>query len=339
MKKQLSKICAYFFLCLNITTQVYAECKNNDPYSYDTQKNAQCCCQIPCYFNPCIRDKKKEFLIKGDILYWVGSLCGLEGAFGKTTINSVGVDSYTTITLSQIDREPSFKWNPGFRIGAELLSCCLHLDTYWTHFRGKGKYKQGDQFGKWKVKYDTLDLLFGYKFYPCSWICLKPFIGARGAEIRQRLFSHLITTKIDLPTITTPTTDLNDKEHFWGIGPEFGIESNWYLGHRFSLFCTLDAVTYYGHVSGRYYDTDVFISLSTTNINNIEKKHCFNNLSTDATIGIRWDKYICTCDTDIHIMLKLGAEQHRIYDLSDLGADGSLSLDGVFAELGIGFLF
>lgn len=319
---------------------------NNDEISYYKSNccymNESCCCKVPYCFNPCYCKKKNEFLIHGDFLYWRASLSGLEGAFGNTSLVTSQIPLFTFRTLVQTDVEPKFKWRPGFRVGANLLVHCLDIEADWTHYNGLGRLTNGDQFGKWKVRYDTIDLTFGYKFYPCSRLCIKPDIGLRGAEIRQHLNSHLITVQFnpaDDPALTTPLTDMNDSERFYGLGPQAGVEADWYIGRLFSLYFSVDAVGYYGHVSGKYFDTDLFSSLSVENINNVEKKHCFNNLSTDAAIGIRFDKYFCTCNCNTHVMFKLGLEQHRLYELSYLGTDGSLSIDGGFFEAGIGLLF
>lgn len=62
-------------------------------------------------------------------------------------------------------------------------------------------------------------------------------------------------------------------------------------------------------------------------------------LSLDGAIGIRWDKFTCCSSVDTHVLVKIGLEQHRIYDFSNLGSDGSLSLDGGVLEVGFGLRF
>jgi hypothetical protein len=168
---------------------------------------------------------------------------------------------------------------------------------------------------------------------------LRPFIGLRGARIHHRLKSHLETLfTSSLIGNNTVFTDKNDKEHFWGIGPQIGFDANWYVGYNFSFYGSFDVVTYYGDVRGKNLDTDTFTK--TVSVSNGRRKHCFNNVATDAALGIRWDSCsTCFCGCDVCLMLKLGVEQHRIYDFSDLGSDGNLSLDGGIFAAGISFSY
>lgn len=326
------------FLCLlaAATSMVQANAvqQTNSDYSCCETKR---CCNPSCYFKPC--SEASEILITGDFLYWKGALRGLEGAFGKTSIVISGQNQITTTTLTETDQEPHFKWRPGFRVGATYLLDCFDTDLNWTHFHGYGKHSNDNQNGRWKIKYDTLDLLFGYKFYPCDRFLIKPFIGLRGAKIHQTLHSHLETIKIEPLSVLTAITNLNDREKFWGLAPQIGLEADLYLGFDLSLYVTVDAVNYFGHVNSKNIDTDTFASLAAVNVSAWRKKHNFDSFGMDDSIGIRWDKFFCDCCYSMHLMLKLGLEQHRIYDFSDLGSDGSLSLDGAFAEAGFGYLF
>ena len=170
---------------------------------------------------------------------------------------------------------------------------------------------------------------------PCFY--LKPFIGVRGARIRQRLNSHLETFFTTLTANTTVLTQKDDKENFWGIGPQLGICADWYLGCNFSLYGSFAVVNYYGNVNRKNFDTDIFTR--TISVSHSKSKHCFNNVGTDAALGIRWDYTKCFCCCEMELMLQLGAEQHRIYDFSNLGNDGNLSLDGGVFAAGIGFRY
>jgi hypothetical protein len=281
-----------------------------------------------------------EVLLKGELLVWRGALSGLEAAFGKTFITTVNQDQLQVTTLKESNKKPNYKWRAGFRLGAEFMfERNFNLETDWTHFNGYANHEnQEDKNGHWKLDYDTIDLTIAHNFYPCHRFFVKPFIGLRGAIIHQKLESNLVTTKTDIEqVVTTITTKLDDKEKFWGVGPELGIEADWYLGWDLSVYAMFDAVPYYGNVHSKNDDVDTI--LSTKNINDIKGNSCFNSIGTDGAIGIRWDKYLCYKNCDVHILLKLGLEQHRIYEFSNLGADGSLSLDGGVFEAGVGFRF
>lgn len=296
----------------------------------DCNKSTDCapsCCDT----QPCL------ISFKAELLYWRPELCGLEGAFGNTTILTTVNGNTTTTRVKESSKKPSNKWSPGFRVGADIAMNCVDVELDWTHFDGRSNFRDYLQHGRWKIKYDAIDLTFGREFCVASCFYLKPFIGLRATKIHQRLKSHLVT--LFTPAIagnSTVITDKNDKEDFWGIGPEIGLYADWNLGCNFSLYGKFDVVSYYGDVNAKNYDVDTFPR--SVSICDGKKKSCFNNIATDIEIGVRWDTCTtCFCGCDVRFNLKLGLEQHRIYDFSDLGSDGNLSLDGGVFGAGITF--
>jgi len=277
-----------------------------------------------------------EINFRGEGLYWIAHLGGLESAFGNTTIATTVTPGVITTTVTEENVEPDFEWNPGFRVGADMAFTCFTLGADWTHYNGRASYNKDNQNGEWKIKYDVIDVIFGRRFCVAPCFYFKPFIGARGLKIHQTLQSHLPILFTAITGNNTVFADMNDKEDFWGIGPELGIEGNWYMGCNFSLYGTFDVVSYYGEVKTENFDTDTFTI--TVSANNSKKKYAFNTIGT-ATIGFRWDKTWSQCNYDVLFMLKAGLEQHRIYDFSNLGKDGTLSLDGAVFGAGIGFRY
>jgi len=70
----------------------------------------------------------------------------------------------------------------------------------------------------------------------------------RGLLIQQSLKANLpvqLTTLIESDSVYSVK---DDKEHFWGIGPELGLEADWYMGWNWSLYASFDVVSYYGRV-------------------------------------------------------------------------------------------
>jgi len=284
------------------------------------------------------RDCKIGFY--GELLYWRPELCGLESAFGDTTISTtVSESAITTTTVTEKDKEPHSKWNTGYRVGADVIFNCFDIELQWTHFDGHAKFSENTQFGKWKIKYDAIDLTFGRYFNAASCIYLKPFIGVRGLRVHQKLKSHLETLfTSSLIGNNTVLTDKDDKEDFRGVGPQIGLYADWYLGCNFSIYGSFAVVSYYGEVKGKNHDTDTFTS--TVSVCDGKRDSCFNNIGTDLALGVRWEtRSTCFCGCDVNLMLKLGVEQHRIYDFSDLGSDGNLSLDGGVFAAGVNFSY
>ena len=147
----------FITIAITIAIQCFSKSKElgNENSNNFCDKQYSCC--TPSLYRHVYNSKKKEFLIKADFLYWQGKLCGLEGAFGNTSVvvdnNTPGIE---TTTLTEIDRNPNFKWRPGFKIGAEFLVNCFNFDLYWTCFHGRATYSDNAQHGNWKLKYNTI---------------------------------------------------------------------------------------------------------------------------------------------------------------------------------------
>jgi len=278
-----------------------------------------------------------EVNFKGELLYWRPELGGLESAFGTTSITSTVASGIVSTTVTELDEDPKSKWNAGFRVGADVVFDCYDVELDWTHFNGSAHFNECDNYGHWKIRYDAIDLTLAERFCvtPCFYV--KPFIGLRAVQIHQSLHSHLETLVTSLVGSNTVLSEMDDKENFWGVGPEVGIEADWYLGCNLSVYGCFDIVTYYGDIRGKNHDTDLFTT--TESIANVKRNHCFNSIGTDAAIGFRWNKIWCCSCYETNLMVKLGAEQHRIYDFSNLGSDGTLSMDGGVFAVGVGFRY
>ena len=336
-------------MSLAITAQVYADQCNSCDAPTQCHKPAPCCQPTPCCTPACHPSPYcgpnclpapfcGEVNFKGELLYWTPELGGLESAFGTTTIaTTVSPDAITTTTTTEVDHDPDSKWDFGFRVGADVAYTCFDLETDWTHFDGHANFHHEDQHGNWKVHYDVIDLTIGRRCCASPCVYFKPYIGLRGARIRQSLDTHLETLFTALIGNNIVNSDRHDHEKYLGIGPQLGLEANWYLGCNFSLYGNVDAVTYYGEVKSKNYDTDTFTS--TISVSDGRKHYRFLNIGTDGAIGFRYDKSWNVSCYAVNLMLKLGVEQHRIYELSNLGSDGTLSLDGGVFAVGIGFRY
>ena len=134
------------------------------------------CSQDPCE-QDCFAFQFEPVSIYGDVLYWRPQLCGLEAAFGFTGIETTVDDGFTTVNISECDREPTPEWNVGGRVGADAVWNCFDLGVEWTHFNGSAKYHADVQHGHWKIRYDVIDLTLGGLFRVGSRILLKPYFG------------------------------------------------------------------------------------------------------------------------------------------------------------------
>lgn len=319
------------YIALTTTLLILATAQvNASPFSL-----SRCCeadfCEIDCCNQPL------DVNIWAELLYLRPHLGGLEAAFGNTTISTTADAGVITTTIRESDREPHFQWSPGFRLGTDVALDCFDLELDWMHFDGDAKFRDTPQHGHWKIRYDAVDFTFGrcFRVNPCFYF--KPFVGIRAIGIHHKLKSHLETLFTAVIGNNTVLTDKDDKERFWGVGPELGFEVNFPMGCNFNIYGSFDVVTYYGYMRSRNFDTDTFTTI--VSVSNGKKKYGFDNIATDAEVGISWKKSICYCCYEVDLMVNLGLEQHRIYEFSKLGSDGTLSLDGGVFGAGIGFRY
>lgn len=316
-------------LLMTVTAQA-----NSDNYiasGYGLPENCEVCAP-PCCETSCCGG---EFKVWGELLYWTANLCGLESAFGDTLIETTVSQGIVTTTVTESHEEPHRKWNTGFRVGGNLEYNCWDLEGSWTQFHGHAKFRDGGQFGSWKLHYNVFDVLIGRAFTLAPCFTFEPFIGVRGLNVHQSLRSHLETTVVSLIGTSLVFTDKLDREKIWGIGPRVGVEADIGMFCNFSFYGIFGLTTFYGHTHAKNFDTDTFtITVSSCR----GKGHlCFDTLGTDLALGIRWDGSWCMCGCNINLMLKLGFDQQRIYQFSNLGSDGALSLYGGSFGAGVGF--
>ncbi len=306
------------------------------------EKPKSLCCPPNCspsqYAGPnCITSCHcKEINFRGEALYWVSSLGGLEAAFGTTKIATTVASGITTTTVTETDKAPDWKWRPGYRVGADFGFSCFVLEADWTHYKGHASFHKEGQNGSWNLKYDAIDLLFGRRCSVAPCFYFKPFLGVRGTRIHQTLKSNLETLFTSIIGNNTIPTVKNDKERFWGIGPELGVEADWHMGWNWSLYGSFDVVTYYGSIHTTTHNTDTFTTTISQSDGKISRP--FRSIATDASFGLRWDK-AWPVASEVLLTVKLGVEQHRIYDFSNLGSDGTLSMDGANLAASIGYRY
>lgn len=290
----------------------------------------------------CCNQSPSRFFIQADLLYWKTHLTGLELDFGTGTIAEDITDGLETITSTEFDADPHFKWNAGYRIGAGYQFACTpwEIGAVWTHFRDTGtrsKNEDADTVNRTKcsVKFNQFDLLLAYNECLGSSFNVKPFIGIRGAKIHESLEATLTTDITILPaTAVTQTRFLDDHEHYWGIGPMIGIQGDWGVGCGFSLYGAIAGSLLYGKYKLHFDDSEIITAPISRQTFTTDKRHLHGfDCNLDLAIGIRWET--CICDSYL-LNMKLGFEHHQYFNNSRLGANrGDLTFDGGIFSLGL----
>lgn len=146
---------------------------------------------------------------------------------------------------------------------------------------------------QWKLGLDIGDLLINRAFYQGKDVIVTPFVGLRGAWIRQNINVTItppsgIFTGLSYPTITS-----ENSSNSWAIGPRVGLDASYLLGMGFRLEGSTAGsllATQYTHVRHQENIATIGNTPSTigTEINNY---NCVRP-EVDLGLGLGWGKYL-----------------------------------------------
>ncbi len=253
--------------------------------------------------NPC------NVFVSGSFIYWQPIQENME----------LGVVSNTTDDLDLVngdDVDLHFRYKPGFKVGLGLNFDYDHWDTFveYTWFRAtehveknldcnnpdiallpawqipnflNPQYTSGSE--KWRLRMDLVNWDLARSYFVGKHLCFRPFIGLRGAFIRQNVdVDYTNVTPSDL--LIWPSTCVNESSRSWGIGPRMGLSSNWNFCNGFRLYGNGDV-----DVLFTQYDLRSKQSSAVTTANRyIVRKDDANYLRThlDLGLGLGWGTYL-----------------------------------------------
>jgi hypothetical protein len=140
---------------------------------------------------------------------------------------------------------------------------------------------------KWNLDYNIFDLEFGKEYLASVHLVLRPFIGLKGGWINQKTNSYWYDQKEVKYLFSESIEDLSN--NWWGIGPTFGLNSNWEFArlgsHSFCFFGDFSA----SFPLGSWRFSDVF----ENNLNQSVKivlPNVFGGLTMiRGFLGLSWD--------------------------------------------------
>jgi len=163
-----------------------------------------------------------------------------------------------------------FPWDYGFRIGAGYALPHDQWDTAlsWSWFRTEAAHRIPSQpsaliqpefdagflsganpqsmSARWSLLFNVFDWELGRKYSVGKDIFVQPFLGVKGGWIHQSIeakYNDLVLLVI------FPTTNFGKEHlenHFWGVGPSAGVNTQWNVGNFFSLLGDFSTATMWG---------------------------------------------------------------------------------------------
>lgn len=207
----------------------------------------------------------------------------------------------------------------------------------------------GDRlWGSESTKLDQIDLVGGQYIPIRSCLTLHPFAGLRWAEIRRTLDS----TNYDTPD--GQFTLFHQHSKFIGIGPNVGMDANYFLTPNFSLVASLGTSLLVGDVKPHVaIFADGFNVPGNTDFHHVTPKNKSHRIvpALDIKLGADYT-YIFDSSTLSNLSVELGWKFTEYFNSMDsiniltanaqgIGAtrssSGDLSLQGPYAELSVAF--
>ncbi len=254
--------------------------------------------------------QKNDFFFTGEYLLWHANESGL--AYGV----KVGTAATDIGTVQNI----RFDWDSGFRVGVgyRIPHDKWEITANWTRFTtdasGHTSASSSVLFpewateissgapgaissmsGKWNMRLNILDGEMGRYFMVTRWLALKPHFGIRGAWIKQTYKTNLDGGFAALPALTAVITDhLKIKNDFKGVGLRGGLDSEWTLYERLSIYGNAAYSLIYGNFSLNQHEQRQLAGAAVlSTVNNVHNS--FQQIVSigELAIGLRWDHTFC----------------------------------------------
>ncbi len=303
-----------------------------------------------------------DFQVSADALLWQLQEDGL--TYAVETTPSTGTPTPTVADAPVGANSIKQKYNWGFRIGLDWTMSHDNWDIAldWTHLisnrhgnstaaaatataaanvlvKTQGFVSSAGtplSFTSAKANYhnrlDQIDLNLGREFFISKWVTLRPFFGLRADWLHQRLRSSYVVPSTSIAGVTTPsqTQATDQRNKWWGIGIESGLNTQWNLCGGFSLYGNVATAIEYGLQK---------LSLTESGVVNAAFSSSYHICRPilDLQLGLGWDYNFC--EDGFHFGLKLGWENHVYFDqsrflsyntvnYSDNASGGSLTYQG-----------
>jgi len=307
--------------------------------------------------SPCVEDWVDPF-ITADFIWWRVQEDGLEYAF---TGAGNGVVDATKGKL----QHPSFKYEPGFKIGAGGKFRHDGWDVYtqytWLHTRGANSVAssatqtvQSNIFlptdgdletsavtsasSHWKVKLNSLDLELGRNFWISKWLTLRPYSGMKFTWNRQKFSANYN----GLTGLSTPYTGddltMQMKIKQFGVGLRSGLDTAWYMWKDWSIFGEFSATGLLNYFNSTRQDTNDTTGIVLNNVQKISTHRVTAVL--EWALGLRFEATFS--NDDYMLMVQAGWEQQVWFNQNQFifmpnSAANDLNFEGLTIKAGFYF--
>ena len=255
-----------------------------------------------------------DIYVQASFIYWLPDQDNMEYAISSSGSSLQG-------TSNNIEKlEPNFK--PGFQIQGGMIFDYDNWDSYlqytWFHNTNESSESAvagGNLYpilgipvdagtsdgyssakGSWNLRMDFAEWVLSRSYYMSPKITCRPMCGIRGAWIRQKYDTQYVSN--------ANTMNVANKSVSWGLGPEFGLTTNYTFAHGLRVFGDLGADLLFT----RYSTSSVHETDSSTGYSYSIKESSINTIRPHAAVdlGFGWSSYFDNNNWHVDLMASYG---------------------------------
>lgn len=275
-----------------------------------------------------------NFFLSASVLYWHPKVAGTEFAYGVTNF-----DPATVIPMKGCLKSIDFRWNWGLRAGLGYnfahdgwdifleytwftsrgcQSTCGGANNSIVALRGLPIIAQEDTgsadflvgkkaVGHFCLGMNALKLELGRAFYVSEHLALHPKVGLKAAWIGFGEHAHYVTANGN-------GISIKDCNRFAGVGPHFGLGTEWHFCGDFYFYGDICGSLMYGLFNVHHKER--FSLTPCSNLIRIcQMRHAFIP-EIGTSLGLGYGTY-CGCD-NMHLRLRLGFDAQYIWRINQM---------------------
>lgn len=276
-----------------------------------------------------------NLFVSASILYWHPKVYGTEFAYEVTNFDPV-----TVVPMKGCLKSIDFRWSWGLKAGLGYNIAHdgwdIFLEYTWFTSRGcqstcsgsnnsvvalKGlpiiaeadtgsaEYLVGPRAkSHFCMAINALELELGRAFYISEYLALHPKVGLKAAWIGFGQHTRYGTMMGNFVSV-------RDCNRFAGVGPDFGLGTEWHFCGNFYFYGDICGSLMYGLFNVHHKER--FSLTPCSNLIRIcQMRHAFVP-SIDTKLGLGYSSY-CGCDDNMHVMMRLGFDAQYIWRINQI---------------------
>ena len=295
-----------------------------------------------------------DFNFFGDLLLWQAHEGGLGIAVKNKATNFTSATGYNNLQNSHV-KHLNFDYDLGFRIGvdADTTYDGWNMSLTWLRFNTNAHvqthaYGNKELFASrlnpqiipfltangvsptpvavyeeasahWNALLNQLELDLGREFFVSRRVTLRPHFGLRTTWLQQKLNTNYNDGIVVTDASLMPDVSQREKNAWWGLGVQGGVDTTWGLGGGVSIYGNIAAAIEYGFQQVR---TNVAVTGFESNFERNKDSFRTSRSILDIQLGLRWDRSFS--NDSYNFGLHAGWENHIYYSQNQFHTDLNL---------------